>query len=96
MKDTFNAATVFLGKYHGIQNEEQHHCTFLNNVLKGNLHESVRFVCAWETGGGLQPNESEEDGMVFIDETIALFLAGKCPHEKFPPVLRHRFTNKGL
>ena len=34
VKDTFNAAMKYLGKYRGIKTEGQHHRTFSNLVLK--------------------------------------------------------------
>ena len=50
LKETFNAATWFLGKSCGIQSYEKFHRTFSNLALKGRLCEAVRFVCARETG----------------------------------------------
>ena len=81
MKDTFNAATWFLGKAPGIQSEEQSHRAFSNLILKGKLCEAVIFVCAQETEG-LQPNELAEDQIGFINKTVALVLAIKHPHKK--------------
>ena len=52
MKETFNAATGYLGKSCVIQTKEQFRQIFLDLVLKIKLHEAVIFVCAQETGGG--------------------------------------------
>ena len=51
-KYTFNAATVFLGKSHGIQIEEQCQCIFSNITQGRKLLKAVRFICEQETGGG--------------------------------------------
>ena len=45
VKDTYNPAMGYLGKYCRNQMEEQRHRMFLNLVLKGKLYEAVRFVC---------------------------------------------------
>ena len=46
VKDTFNIATLYLGKSRGIQIEEQRHQNFLNLVLKGKSRKVIRFACA--------------------------------------------------
>ena len=61
MKYLSDADTRFLGKARGIKIKEQHHRMFLNIVLKVKVREAVRFICAWEIGGGLQPDKLAED-----------------------------------
>ena len=83
-ENTFNKATGFPGKDCNIQNEDQRHRKFSNLVLKGKLREAVIFVCAWETGRGLQPNKLVEDQTGFMNKTVTLVLEVKHPHKKIP------------
>ena len=84
MKDTFNADTGYLGKYRGIQTEEQHHRAFSNLVLKGKLCKAVRYVSERKNRVFLQPNELSEDCTGTINKTATLVLEGKHPHKKIP------------
>ena len=40
----------YLGKAHGIQNEDQRHRIFQNLIVKGELWDIVQFVCEVEKG----------------------------------------------
>ena len=70
MKDTFNAATRYLGKSRRIQTKEQSHSTFSNLGLKRKLRETVRFF------GGIQPVKLAEEQNVIINETVTSLLEG--------------------
>ena len=79
VKDTYNYAMGYLGKDRRNQEEEQHHKTFSNLVLKGKLCKAVRLVCDREKGGVLQPDELAEDCTGTINETVTSVLEGKHP-----------------
>ena len=63
---------------------EERHKTFLNLVLKGELHEAVQLVCKREKGGVLQPAKLAEDPTVTINETVEMVLEGKHPSKTIP------------
>ena len=74
----------YIGKYCGTQTTEEHHRTFSNPVLKGNLHEDVQFVCDREEGRVLQHDELAADLTDTINETVTSVLEGKHPSETIP------------
>ena len=55
INDIYTAPTGCLGRYCGIQSEEQHHSTFSNIFLCRKLCEAVIFVCEQETWGFFNP-----------------------------------------
>ena len=57
---------------------------FTNLVLKAKLYKAVIFVCAKETGGGLQPEKLVSYRTGDIQETTSYVLAGKNPHKNIP------------
>ena len=66
MKYTHNVATGFLGKYHGIQSEEQCHYMFSNLFLKSKFYKAVIFDCAQETGGVVWILKFGEDRIILF------------------------------
>ena len=81
VKYMHNAATLFLGKSCGIQGKDQYHCKLSNLILKGKLQKTVRFVCARETWGVLQPKKLAEDRTGVINKTVTSVLMVKYPHK---------------
>ena len=74
----------YLGKYCGIQTEEQRHQTFSNLTLKRKLRKAVQFFCDREKGGFFQPDELAKDCMGTINKTVSSVFEGKHQREKNP------------
>ena len=88
VKDTYNYAMGYIGKFHGTQTMEKRHQTFSNLVVKGKLCGVVRSVCEREKEVVLQPNKLTENCTGTINKTVASVLEGRHPCKKFSPVLR--------
>ena len=85
VQDSYSAVSAYLGKSRGTQKREQHHCTFSNLILRGELRKSVKFICEQDTGGVLLPKNWATGKTGVLDTTIAEVLAGKISaREKIP------------
>ena len=82
MTDMYTVVKAYLGKSRWSQSKEQLHCAFSNLFLKRKLCEAVRFVCARETGGVLQPNDLSLDKTGIITKNVEPVLVGKYMHKK--------------
>ena len=84
VKDTYNSAMEYLGKYRGNQTMEERHWTFLNLVLKGKFHKAVRSMCERENGGVFQPGKLAADITGTINKTATSVLEGENHSKKNP------------
>ena len=57
---------------------------FVTLVIHVKLYESIKFVCRWESGGTLLPDNMVADRTGVTEETVATVLVGKHPLEKLP------------
>ena len=95
-KDTFNTASVFLGKACRIQSKDQHHHKFLKLVLKGKLHEVVIFFCIQETGEFFNPENWQRIEWALFKNPSRQSWQENIRTKTIPPVPCYTRTKKRL
>ena len=86
--DSYASATGYLGWDQGNKIAKQIHRTLFNLVLRVKLRKVIKFVCKWESGRVLVPDEFSSHKMGVTEKSIAT--------KNSPHFLRWRCTEKCL